>query len=134
MTHAEKENSERSSAIKKSLATARECISREAYSEALAWIDYALSFDMNRFETLQLKDEVEKAQRNLDDRKTNEDKELVIQFHLSRAMEFISEKKISEATLEVDLALRLNPNHKEILALRSHLKELQSDSSHQKVV
>lgn len=130
----EKENSERASAIKKSLATARECISREAYSEALAWIDYALSFDMNRFETLQLKEEVEKAQRLQDERKNNEDKELVIQFHLSRAMEFMAEKKLSEATLEIDLALRLNPNHKEILALRSHLKELQSTAQQQKVV
>jgi len=127
----EKENSERTSAIKKSLATARECFAREAFSEALAWIDYALSFDMNRFETLQLKAEVEKAQRIMDERKKNEDKELVIQFHLSRAMEFMSEKKLSEATLEIDLALRLNPSHKDILALRSHLKELQSTSSHQ---
>ncbi|MDD8017361.1 MAG: hypothetical protein PHP42_03200 [Bacteroidota bacterium] len=121
---AEQELTERNTAVKKSLAKARECISREEYGEASAWIDYALSFDMQRFETLQLKEEVAKAQRQHDDRKANEDKELVIQFHLSRAMEFITEKKLSEATLEVDLALRLNPVHENTLSLQNRLKEM----------
>lgn len=127
----DKESSERNTAIKKSLATARECISRESYGEAIAWIDYALSFDMQRYETLVLKDEVEKAQRSIDERKANEDKELVIQVHLSRAMEYIAEKKISEATLEVDLALRLNPTHQGALSLRSRLKDRAGESLYQ---
>lgn len=129
----EKESSERNMAVKKSLATARECISRESYGEALAWIDYALSFDMQRYETLQLKDEVERAQRQIDERKSNEDKELVIQVHLSRAMEYIAEKRISEATLEVDLALRLNPSHHGAMTLRSRLRDHSGESVLQKV-
>lgn len=128
----ERESSERNTAIKKSLATARECISRESYGEAFAWIDYALSFDMQRYETLQLKDEVEKAQRAIDERKANEDKELVVQVHLSRAMEYLTQKRISEATLEVDLALRLNPSHQGANAMRNRLKDHAGDSLLQK--
>ncbi|MEW5798925.1 MAG: hypothetical protein AB1728_07935 [Bacteroidota bacterium] len=129
----EKEANERSMAIKKSLATARECISRESYGEALAWVDYALSFDMQRYETLQLKDEIERAQRQIDERKSNEDKELVIQVHLSRAMEYLAEKRISEATLEVDLALRLNPSHQGAINLRARLRDHSGESVLQKV-
>lgn len=109
--------------IKKSLAMAREALSRESYAEALGWVDYAMSFDMQRFETLQVRDEIERAQRRLEEQKANEDKELVIQFHLSKAMELVSENRTFEAIFEVDLALRLNPNHKGALSLRKKLSE-----------
>lgn len=127
----DQETSERNTAIKKSLATARECIARESYGEALAWVDYALSFDMQRYETLLLKEEVEKAQRRMDEKKANEDKELVVQVHLSRAMEYLAEKRISEATLEIDLALRLNPSHQGALAMRTRLKDHNSEPAFQ---
>lgn len=118
----ERETNLRNNAIKKSLATARDFASRELYAEALAWVDYALSFDMQRYETLQVKEEIEKAQRLSDERKANEDKEVVIQAHLSRAMQYLAEKRFAEATLEIDLALRLNPSHKEALSLHMKLK------------
>lgn len=126
--HAEQESTKTNQGVKKSLAMARECLSRDAYAEAIAWVDYAMSFDMKRLETLQLRDEIERAQRKLEEQKANEDKELVIQFHLSKAMELMSESRISEATLEVDLALRLNPNHKGVLAIRKKLNETGKNS------
>ncbi|MFA6455955.1 MAG: hypothetical protein WCW40_03960 [Bacteroidota bacterium] len=124
----EDEASKKNQGIKKSLAMAREALSREAYGEALGWVDYAMSFDMERFETLQMRDEIERAQRQLDEQKANEDKELVIQFHLSKAMEFISENRTFEAIFEVDLALRLNPNHIGALSMRKKLSETRGES------
>jgi hypothetical protein len=124
----EEETSKKNQGIKKSLAMAREALSREAYAEALGWVDYAMSFDMQRFETLQMRDEIERAQRKLEEQKANEDKELVIQFHLSKAMEFISENRMFEAIFEVDLALRLNPNHTGALALKKKLSETRGES------
>jgi tetratricopeptide (TPR) repeat protein len=123
----EQDLAEKNSAIKKSLATVRECLAKRSFSEALAWLDYTLSFDMYRPETLELKMEIERAMRQDEDRKANEDKELVIQFHLSRAMEFVSEQRYSEATLEVDLALRLNPNHPSALMIKSQIKGSQQE-------
>jgi hypothetical protein len=124
----EEETSKTSQGIKKSLAMAREALSRESYTEALGWVDYAMSFDMQRYETLQMRDEIERAQRKLEEQKANEDKELVIQFHLSKAMEFISENRLFEAIFEVDLALRLNPHHTGALALRKKLSETRGES------
>lgn len=124
----EEESSKKNQGIRKSLAMAREALSRESYAEALGWVDYAMSFDMERFETLQMRDEIERAQRKLEEQKANEDKELVIQFHLSKAMEFISENRIFESIFEVDLALRLNPKHPGALALRSKLNESRGSS------
>ncbi|NUN68503.1 MAG: hypothetical protein HUU02_02210 [Bacteroidetes bacterium] len=119
----QEETSKKDQGIRKSLAMAREALSRDSYAEALGWVDYAMSFDMQRFETLQMRDEIERAQRKLEEQKANEDKELVIQFHLSKAMEFISENRAFEAIFEVDLALRLNPQHPGALALRAKLYE-----------
>ncbi|MCK9408970.1 MAG: hypothetical protein M0R68_07525, partial [Bacteroidetes bacterium] len=124
----EEESSKKNQGIKKSLAMAREALSRESYAEALGWVDYAMSFDMQRYETLQMRDEIERAQRKLEEQKANEDKELVIQFHLSKAMEFISENRMFEAIFEVDLALRLNPNHTGAVALRKRLSETRGES------
>lgn len=124
----EEESSKKSQGIKKSLAMAREALSRESYSEALGWVDYAMSFDMQRFETLQMRDEIERAQRKLEEQKANEDKELVIQFHLSKAMEFMSEHRFFEAIFEVDLALRLNPKHPGASALRKKLSETRGET------
>ncbi len=124
----EEESSKKSQGIKKSLAMAREALSRESYSEALGWVDYAMSFDMQRFETLQMRDEIERAQRKLEEQKANEDKELVIQFHLSKAMEFMSEHRFFEAIFEVDLALRLNPKHPGAAALRKKLSETRGET------
>lgn len=124
----EQESFKQDQGVKKSLAMAREALSRDAYSEALAWVDYAMSFDMKRFETLQMRDEIEHAQRQLEEKKANEDKELVIQFHLSKAMEFISEKRPFEAIFEVDLALRLNPHHQGALTMRKGLNEISNES------
>jgi tetratricopeptide (TPR) repeat protein len=115
--------------IKKSLAMAREALSREAYSEALGWVDYAMSFDMKNFETLQLREEIEHAQRLLENKKANDDKELVIQFHLSKAMEFLSANKVFDAIFEVDLALRLNSAHPDALLLRKRLNEMSNEST-----
>ncbi len=120
---AEMASSKNNQGIRKSLAIARECLSREAFGEALAWVDYALSFDMKRIETLQLRDEIEKAERLQEEKKANENKELVIQIHISRAMELISENRIFEAMLEVDLALRLNPLHQGALAMRKRFND-----------
>ncbi len=125
----EQEESKKNQGIKKSLAMAREALSRESYGEALGWVDYAMSFDMQRFETLQLRDEIERAQRQLEEQKANEDKELVIQFHLSKAMEFISQQRSFEAIFEVDLALRLNPSHKGALSLKKRLNAETSGES-----
>jgi tetratricopeptide (TPR) repeat protein len=122
------ESSKMSQGIKKSLAMAREALSRESYAEALGWVDYAMSFDMQRYETLQMRDEIERAQRRLEEQKANEDKELVIQFHLSKAMECISENRMFEAIFEVDLALRLNPNHTGALSMRKKLSETRGES------
>ena len=124
----EQESFKMDQGVKKSLAMAREALSREAFSEALGWVDYAMSFDMKRFETLQMRDEIERSQRQMEEKKSNEDKELVIQFHLSKAMEFMSEKRTFEAIFEVDLALRLNPNHKGAASLRKRLNELSNES------
>lgn len=118
-----KEAATKDQGIRKSLAMAREALSRDAFGQAMAWADYAMSFDMQRAETLQLRDDIERAQRRAEEQKANEDKELVIQFHLSKAMEFISEKRPFEAIFEVDLALRLNAHHKDALALRKRLSE-----------
>jgi mannitol-specific phosphotransferase system IIBC component len=107
---------------------AREALSREDFGVALAWVDYAASFDMKRYEVLQMRDEIERAERKMDEQKANEDKELVIQFHLSKAMEFMSEKRIFEAIFEVDLALRLNSSHKGALAMRKRLNEASAES------
>ena len=117
-------SSKNNQGIRKSLAMARESLSREAFGEAFAWVDYALSFDMKRTETLQLRDEIEKAERIQEEKKANEGKELVIQTHLSRAMQFASEKRVFEAMLEVDLALRLNPSHHGALAMRKRFNEM----------
>jgi hypothetical protein len=121
---AELASSKNNQGIRKSLAMARESLSREAFGEALAWVDYALSFDMKRMDTLQLRDEVERAERLHEEKKSNENKELVVQIHLSRAMELISENRVFEAVLEVDLALRLNPTHYGALELRRRLSEM----------
>ncbi|MDP1677016.1 MAG: hypothetical protein Q8L88_09120 [Bacteroidota bacterium] len=110
--------------IRKSLAMARESLSREAFGEAMAWVDYALSFDMKRLDTLQLRDEIENAERLAAEKKANEEKELLIQTHLSKARELISENRTFEAMLEVDLAIRLNPSHNEALALRKQFSEI----------
>lgn len=118
----EHDQSEKANAIKKSLAMAREAMSKESYSEAMAWVDYAMSLDMYHPETMDVRTEIEKAMRYEEDRKANEDKELVIQFHLSRAMEFFAEQRISEATLEIDLALRLNSKHNDALQLKERVK------------
>lgn len=122
------EQQKKDQGIKKSLAMAREALSRESYAEALGWVDYAMSFDMQRFDTLQMRDEIERAQRKLEEQKANEDKELVIQFHLSKAMEFVSENRLFEAIFEVDLALRLNPHHGAALALRKRLSETRGET------
>ncbi len=114
--------------VRKSLVMAREALSREDFGVALAWVDYAASFDMKRYEVLQMRDEIERAERKMEEQKANEDKELVIQFHLSKAMEFMSEKRIFEAIFEVDLALRLNATHKGALAMRKRLNEASAES------
>jgi len=117
-------SSKNNQGIRKSLAMARESLSRDAFGEALAWVDYALSFDMKRTETLRLRDEIEKAERLRDEKKANENKELMVQVHISRAMERISEKRTVEALLEVDLALQLDPSHHDALVLREQLNEM----------
>jgi hypothetical protein len=117
-------SSKNNQGIRKSLAMARESLSRDAFGEALAWVDYALSFDMKRTETLLLRDEIEKAERLQEEKKANENKELAVQIHVGRAMERISEKRTVEALLEVDLALRLDPSHHDALTLREQLNEM----------
>ena len=116
-------SSKNNQGIRKSLAMARESLSREAFSEASAWADYALSFDMKWMETLRLRDEIEKAERMFEEKKTNEGKELEIQSHLSCAKELISENRVFEALLEVDLALRLNPSHTGAIIMRNEFSE-----------
>ncbi|MFZ4621193.1 MAG: hypothetical protein ACOYNS_11595 [Bacteroidota bacterium] len=125
----ENESSKNDQGIRKSLAMAREALSRESFGEALAWVDYAMSFDMKRYETLQMRDEIERTERKMEENKANENKELVIQFHLSKAMEFMSEKRMFEAIFEVDLALRLNSTHKGALAMRKRLNEPSAESA-----
>ncbi len=110
--------------IKKSLAMARDAFSRDAYSEAQGWVDYALSFDMNHEEVLWLQGDIAAAQRLREAMKTHDEKELVIQSHLSKAEEFISAKLTFDAIFEVDLALRLDPSHYDALALRKRLLEI----------
>ncbi len=117
-------SSKNNQGIRKSLAMARESFSRDAFGEALAWVDYALSFDMRRMETLHLRDEVEKAERLFEEKKANEGKELEIQIHLNRAKELIAANRVFEAMLEVDLALRLSPSHNGALSMREELNEM----------
>ncbi len=126
--HKVQESTKMDQGVRKSLAMAREALSREDFGVALAWVDYAASFDMKRYEVLQMRDEIERAERKMEEQKANEDKELVIQFHLSKAMEFMSEKRIFEAIFEVDLALRLNASHKGALAMRKRLNEASPES------
>ncbi len=122
----QQEGTKKDQGIKKSLALARDALSREAHAEASAWVDYAMSFDMQRIETIQLKEEIERSQRSREEQKASEDKEVIIQIHLSKAMEFLVENRPFEAIFEVDLALRLDPTHKEALALRIQLNEYES--------
>ncbi len=126
--HKVQESTKMDQGVRKSLAMAREALSREDFGVALAWVDYAASFDMKRYEVLQMRDEIERAERKMEEQKANEDKELVIQFHLSKAMEFMSEKRNFEAIFEVDLALRLNPSHKGALSMRKRLHETSGES------
>ncbi len=119
----EEEAARKDQGIKKSLAMAREALSRQSYAEAFGWVDYAMSFDMQRSETMEMRDEIDQAQRKAAEQKANEEKELVIQIHLSKAMELFTENQIEEAMFEVDLSLRLNPGHKGALAMKKKLEK-----------
>lgn len=113
---------EREVRIKKSLANARESLSRESYGEAMAWIEQALSVDKHHVETLHLKAKIEQLQRSVNEQKARKEKEQVVLTHLNRAKDLNDEKRTAEALFEVELALWLQPDHPEALKLRSQLK------------
>lgn len=118
-------SSKNNQGIRKSLAMARESLSREAFGEAFAWVDYALSFDMKRADTLQLRDEIEKAEIVFEKNKEARNKEAIVQKHLEYASKRIDDGKIIEAMLEVDIALRTDPIHNGAIGLRKRLEEMQ---------
>ncbi len=118
-------SSKNNQGIRKSLAMARESLSREAFGEAFAWVDYALSFDMKHMDTIRLRDEIEKAEVLFEKNREAKNKEDMIQKHLEVASQRIDEGRIIEAMLEVDIALRADPIHHGAIELRKRLEELQ---------
>lgn len=118
-------SSKNNQGIRKSLAMARESLSREAFGEAFAWVDYALSFDMKHMDTIRLRDEIEKAEVLFEKNREAKNKGDMIQKHLEVASQRIDEGRIIEAMLEVDIALRADPIHHGAIELRKRLEELQ---------
>ncbi len=116
---------ERDKQIHDIIENANSLLSRQEYENALMEVTKALVLDPTREDLRVLEVKIETAQKESENKKRTEENDKIIKKHIFRAKESILHHGFSEALIEIEKAIVLDPSRKDLLDLKEQMKQQQ---------